>query len=512
MKQVIITVCLLSLLDVWSAARACGKQEDQGREPQTQSSVTDHHLAAGGKSFDYTATAGTLVILDDEGNPMANIGYVAYTRHVPKGGTQQRPVLFAFNGGPGSSSMLLHMGLLGPRRVLIADPGTAAPPGYKTVDNEFSLLDKTDVVMIDPVGTGFSHAVCDKKDRDFTNVDADVDSVTRFITQYLSDHNRWTSPKYLLGESYGTTRAAALVNYARAQHSLIFNGLVLVSMATDMELVSSGLPGNERPYPVFLPGFAAVAWYHHLVAGQPPDLVPFLAEVRRFAAGPFTAALLKGDALPDDERDAVAEQIHKYTGLSAEYVKAANLRVSEFAFAHELFKSRHQLVSRLDGRFLGLALDPLQKNADYDPALAAIDPIYSAALQDYLREDLKFGSGRNYQTTNAWIGDHWDFRHKPGGNLYGGSYESQPIVNSGVDLAQALVQEANLRVLVLSGYFDLGSPFTVAEYLVSHLGVPKEAAARVQIKYYEAGHMMYVNTPSLEKVKRDLDAFVDSTH
>lgn len=532
MKQLAIAICILIGVGVWHGARAddqhdakgsaalesCrtdgkgDKQERAGREPKAEASVTEHHLSAGGKSFDYTATAGTLVIRDDDGKPMANIGYVAYTRRDPKGGALQRPLMFAFNGGPGSSSMLLHMGLLGPKRALVADPGAAPPPAYKTIDNEFSMLDKADLVMIDPVGTGFSRAVCDKKEQDFTNVDADVDSINRFIVQYLSDHDRWTSPKYLIGESYGSTRAAALVNYARAHDSVTFNGVVLISMATDMELVATGLPGNERPYPAFLPGFAAVAWYHHLVAGQPPALVPFLEEVRRYAAGPFTAALLEGDALPDNERDAVAEQVHKYTGLSAEYIKAANLRVSEFAFAHELLKSQHKMVGRLDGRFVGLTLDPLQKNADYDPALAAVDPIYTAALQDYYRADLKFGSGQIYLTRNAWIGDHFQFRHTVIGNIYAASLGEQPMVNSGVDLAQALVQEANLRVLVLSGYFDLGSPFTVAEYMVSHLGVPKEAAARVEIKYYEAGHMMYVNTRALEKVKHDLDAFVDSTH
>jgi carboxypeptidase C (cathepsin A) len=362
--------------------------------------------------------------------------------------------------------------------------------------------------MIDPIGTGVSHAVCGGTDQEFWSVDADVDSVSRFIVQYLSAHNRWTSPKYIIGESYGTTRAAAVVDYLRANDGVTFNGVVFVSIATDMELIPMGPPRNELSYTVLLPSYAAVAWYHHKVADQPPALVPFLNEVRRYAAGPFTAALLKGDALSDEERDAVAEQVHKYTGLSVEYLEKVNLRVPVMAFAHEFLEGEHETVGRLDGRFVGPTLDPLQSAADYDPALGTINPVYSAAFQDYYHRELNFGIGQNYQVWNVVAGNNWNMAHKP----IDGSGDTQTVVNSGVDLAQALVQEPNLRVLVLSGYFDLGSPFMAAEYMVSHLGVPKEAASRVQIKYYEAGHMMYVNPPSLEKIKRDLDGFVEATH
>src|SRR5262249_4536273 len=247
-----------------------------------------------------------------------------------------------------------------------------------------------DVVMIDPVGTGLSRAVCDHKDEEFWSVDPDIDSVSRFIAQYVSDNNRWNSPKYLLGESYGTTRAAAIVDYLRSRRSLAFNGLVLVSVATDIEAIFAELPGNDRPYAVYLPGYAAVAWYHHLVSGQPAALEPFLTEVRRYAAGPFTAALLKGDALSDEERDAVAEQIHKYTGLSADYLKAANLRVPEIAFVHELLKAQRKTIGRLDGRFVGPTQDPLEKYADYDPQSAAISAPYTAPFPDYYPSHLHF--------------------------------------------------------------------------------------------------------------------------
>src|SRR5882762_7575248 len=305
-----------------------GEKKDQWmRLPKAESSVTQHRLGVGGK----------------------------------------RPLMFAFNGGPGSSSLWLHMGVLGPKRVVVSDPGPTPAGPYRTVDNEFGVLDKSDLVMIDPVGTGLSHAVCDHKDDEFWAVDPDIDSVSRFIAQYVSDNNRWTSPKYLLGESYGTTRGAAIVNYLRARRSFAFNGLILVSVATDIEAIFAELPGNDRPYSVYLPGYAAVAWYHHMLPNQPAALEPFLTEVRSYAMGPFTAALLKGDALPDAEREAVAEQVHEYTGLTVDYLKAANLRVSENAFAHELLKAKRKTIGRLDGRFVGETPDPLEKYTDYDP-------------------------------------------------------------------------------------------------------------------------------------------------
>ena len=526
MQKAAVAACLVSAAGLWSGAQAADrpgaagsalleacqidvkadKKDEWKREPKAESSVTQHHLAAGGKGFDYTATAGTLVIRDNDDKPMANIGYVAYTRRDAKD-PGQRPILFAFNGGPGSSSLWLHMGVLGPKRVLVSDPGPTPPAPFKTVDNEFGILDKADLVMIDPVGTGISRAVCDKKDEEFWGVDADIDSVSRFIAQYVSDNNRWTSPKYLLGESYGTTRAAAIVDYLRARRSLTFNGLVLVSVATDIEAIFAELPGNDRPYAAYLPGYAAVGWYHHMVPGQPAALEPFLTEVRRFAAGPFTAALLKGDALPDEERDAIAEQVHKYTGLSTDYVKAANLRISEIAFVHELLKAQRKTIGRLDGRYAGPTQDPLQKYADYDPQAAAISAAYTAAFQDYYHADLKFGQGRSYRATNFSIGEQWKWTHKPID-----APGEQPIVNSGVDLAHAMVQDANLKVLVLNGYYDLATPFSATEYMMSHLGLPPGTSSRIQMKYYEAGHMMYVNLPSLRKMKGDLDAFIDSTH
>jgi carboxypeptidase C (cathepsin A) len=479
------------------------KKEQWMRLPKAEASVTAHRLNVPGKSFDYTATAGTEIVRDDEDKPIASISYVAYTRRDVKDAAA-RPILFAFNGGPGSSSLWLHMGVLGPRRVLVSD-STPTPPGpYRTVDNEFGVLDHSDLVMIDPVGTGLSHAVCDHKDDEFWSVDPDIDSVSRFIAQYLSDNSRWTSPKYLLGESYGTTRAAAIVNDLRNRSSLAFNGLILVSVATDIEAVFAQLPGNDRPYAVYLPGYAAVAWYHHALPNQPASLEPFLTEVRNYAMGPFTTALLKGDALSDAEREEVAQKVHEYTGLPVQYLKDANLRVSENAFAHELLRARRLTVGRLDGRFTGPTPDPLAKETDYDPQSEAISAAYAAAFLDYYHGELKFGQGSTYHTTNFSIEGKWKWAHKT-------SLGEQALVNSGVDLADALFKDANLRVLVLNGYYDLATPFSATEYVMTHLGLTPSLAGRIEMKYYEAGHMMYVSPPSLAKMKRDMDAFIDAT-
>jgi carboxypeptidase C (cathepsin A) len=482
-----------------------GEKEPWKRAPKTEQSVTQHHVTLRGKSIDYTATAGVLVIRDDEDKPIANMGYVAYTKRDVKD-LAQRPIVFAFNGGPGSASLWLHMGALGPRRVVISDPEPSPAAPFRLIDNEFGVLDKADLVMIDPVGTGVSRAVCDKKDEDFWSVDPDVDSVSRLIAQYTSDNKRWDSPKYLLGESYGTTRGAAIVDYLRARRSLTFNGLILVSVATDIEALFAEIPGNDRPYAVYLPGYAAVAWYHKALPKQPAALAPFLDEVRSYALGPFNAALMKGDAMSDAERDAVAEQLHQYTGLSVEYLKAANLRVSENAFVHELLKAQHKTLGRLDARFTGPTQDPLQKFTDYDPQSSGISAAFTAAFMDYYHGDLGFGQGKTYRAVNEEVGTKWKWVHRPIG-----SETEQPFVNSGVDLTHSLVQDPNLRVLVLNGYFDLATPFSATEYVMSHLGLPPGLNARIKMQYYEAGHMMYVHPPSLQKMKRDLDSFIDAT-
>jgi carboxypeptidase C (cathepsin A) len=468
----------------------------EGKQPAAEQSVTKHQLLVDRTKIPYTATAGTLVVRDDQQKPIASIGYVYYERDGAERG--RRPLVFAFNGGPGSSSIWLHMGVLGPKRVVAVDAGVTPPPPYSVVDNAYGVLDVADLVMIDPVGTGISAAVGEKKDEDFWGVDPDIDSVGRFIAQFVGERGRWNSPKYLLGESYGTTRAAGVAHWLQ-QHAVALNGVVLVSVALDVEALFAEIPGNERPYPLFLPSFALTALRHGLVHSDVPRDA-FLAEVRDYARGPYLAALMRGDSLPAAERDAVAAKLSSYTGLSVDYLKAANLRVSENMFNHELLKSRRQTVARLDSRFTGVTLDPLVRDAEYDPQSTAISAAYAAAFNDWWREGLKFGAGRQYRPMNGEIYGKWKWSHQT-------DLGPQPFANTGVDLKLAMVENPGLRVLVLNGMYDLATPFSATEYMIDHLGLPPGFREHVTMKYYDAGHMMYVNPDALAQMKRDLDAF-----
>jgi carboxypeptidase C (cathepsin A) len=486
------------------ARKPGGEEAKKPEPPKPEQSVTQHSVTLGGKTIDYTATAGTLILRNDKDEPTAAMGYVAYTR---RGGDDagRRPVTFAYNGGPGSSSVWLHIGALGPRRIVTTDAGPTPPAPYRVVDNAYSILDKTDLVMIDPVGTGLSHAVGEAKDKDFWGVDPDIESVSRFIKQYVSDNNRWNSPKYLLGESYGTTRSAGVVEYLQTKENMAFNGVILISVAIDIEALFPW-PGNDKPYALLLPSFAAVAVYHHLLPHPPARLEPFLDEVRGFALGEYSAALLKGDALSDQEREAVAEKLHGYTGLSVDFIKKAKLRIRESQFTQELLREHHETVGRLDARFRGVSFDPLAEDSDYDPQMAAVSSAFTAAFLDYYHGELKFGQGKTYEILNFGIGPAWDFKHRLPGLPF-----PIPVPDTAIDLAHALGYNPHLRVLVLNGLYDLATPFLASESMIDHMLLEKELRSHLELKYYEAGHMMYVHEPSLRQMKADLAAFYDST-
>jgi carboxypeptidase C (cathepsin A) len=478
-----------------------------GEPPRAEQSVTQHSISIGGRSIRYDATAGTLLVRNERDEPTASIGYVAYVqRGAGDGGDAgRRPITFAYNGGPGSSSVWLHMGALGPRRIVTADAGPTLPPPYHVVDNAYSILDKTDLVMIDPVGTGLSHAVGEAKDKDFWGVDPDIESISRFITQYVSDNHRWSSPKYLLGESYGTTRAAGVVDYLQTRGNMAFNGVILLSVGIDFEAIFP-LPGNDKSYPLVLPSFAATAWYHHALPRRPARLEPFLDEVRGFATGEYASALMKGNALSDPEREAVAEKIHQYTGLSADFAKKANLRIRASQFTQELLRDKHVTLGRLDSRFAGTSFDLLGEDSDYDPLTAAIGAPFTAAFLDYLHSDLKFGQGRTYDILNEQVSTLWDFKHRVPGLPF-----PLPLPDTGYDLGHAMGYNPNLRVLALNGYYDLATPFLATEYMMSHLPIEKAQQSRIQMKYFEAGHMMYLHEPSLKQLKEAVAAFYDAT-
>ncbi len=333
--------------------------------PKPEQSVTEHTIKIGGAVLKYKATAGTLLIRNDDDEPIAAIEYVAYTKDGAE--AAQRPLTFAYNGGPGSSSLWLHMGALGPRRIVTTDAAPTPPPPYQVVDNQESILDSTDLVMIDPVGTGLSRAVGKAKDKDFWGVDQDIDSIARFVVQYVNDNGRWNSPKYLLGESYGTMRSAGLVDVLQSRWNMAFNGVVLISVFVDAK-TDITMAGNDLGYEMFVPSYAAIAWYHHLVA-DPPPLDAFLAQAREFAAGPYATALAKGDALPEAERKAVIATMSRLTGLSPSYLDKANLRVSEGEFTAELLREHSEIVGRLDARFTGVALDRLAQGGDRGSAI-----------------------------------------------------------------------------------------------------------------------------------------------
>ena len=513
LMTMVLAVATVVLASMARAQPPMDKPDDKGEgqskdgkdkeTPKPELSVTEHTITIGGKPIAYTATAGTLVLRDEKDQPAAQFGFTAY---VKKGVTdpRTRPVTFAYNGGPGSSSIWLHMGVLGPRRVAAADVGVTPPPPYALEDNDQSLLDVSDVVRIDPVGTGYSHAVGKKDDKDFWGTDPDIASVSQFIVQYVSDNSRWNSPKFILGESYGTTRSAGVVDYLWNEKGMAVNGVVLVSVALDLEAIFEW-PGNDRPYPLFLPTFAATAWYHKALPEQPATLEPFLTEVRQWSIGPYAAALAKGDSLSDAERDAVVAKLHQYTGLSEQYIRDANLRIRESQFTHELLRGKRETVGRLDSRFTGFTFDQLAEEAEYDPQSEAITAAYTAGFLDYYHRDLKFGRDKTYKVSGRVFGS-WDFKHNLGGARF-----PLPMANTGPDLAEAMGLNPHLHVLVLNGYYDLATPFFATELMFSHLGLSKDQRARIDMKYYEAGHMMYVHRASLEQMKKDVSAFI-TTH
>ncbi len=473
--------------------------------PREESSVTEHTIRIGGQTISYKATAATMILKDTSGAPIASIYYTAYTRNDTRD-LSQRPLSFIYNGGPGSASMWLHMGAFGPRRIATADTGYTPPAPYQLVDNEGSLIDVTDMVFIDPVGTGFSKPVGKGNGRMFWGVDEDSRSLTQFVYQYVTRNGRWNSPKYLIGESYGTTRSAVLVNRLQSQENMDFNGVVLISSVLDFETLNFA-PGHDISYVLYLPSYAATAAYHHAIP-QPANLAAFLDSARAWAMGPYEAALDKGSSLPAAERAAVLRQLSAYTGLSQEYLDKANLRVNLAQFNQELSRAKGMVSGRLDSRFQGPEFNLLSERSEYDPQSEAISSAYMTAINSYLRDDLKFPAGDQRYVGSGGV-QPWNWNREPAGGGRGGFFRNSPYVGS--DLANALVRNPNLRVEVENGYYDMATPFFATEYTMDHLGVNPELRSHVTLKYYEAGHMMYVHVPELMNLKKNIAAFIGST-
>jgi carboxypeptidase C (cathepsin A) len=465
-------------------------------------STTDHTIRIGGQTIAYKATASTTLLKNDKGDASGLLYSVAYTRSDVKD-LSSRPVSFLYNGGPGSATMWLHMGAFGPRRAHTVD-GTFTPPApYKLVDNTESLLDKTDLVFIDAMGTGYSHAVCKAQDKDFYGIDEDVEAFAQFIVTYLSRNDRWNSPKFLIGESYGTFRSAALGNYLQNHDTVHLNGICLISSVLDLATLTFA-PGDDRPYVFYLPSYAAVAWYHKVLKDRPADVPSFIEEARKYAQSEYAAALYKGGNLPAGEKAAVAKKLSYFTGLSEDYLMKADLRVSLGQFRVELQRSAGLTTGRIDARFTGYTYDLLEENAQGDPEGPAVGGAFTALINAYNHDELKFGRDKVYHNTNGG-GANWNWTRQPNGQRR--FFPGAPNVEG--DLAQAMITNPRLLVQVENGYFDFATPFFATEFTMEHLGLPEALQKNIKEDYYSAGHMMYLHDEDRVTLHNQIVAFID---
>lgn len=499
-----ILLCLFSVAALAAEPEQPEAESQAKPEPVEKQTVTEHSTRVGGKNVEYTVTAGTMLMKDKEDKPRALMGFTAYVAKDKD--LNKRPLIFAYNGGPGSASLWLHMGVLGPQRAVVTDAGFGTNGPFQRVANEYSIIDEADLVMIDPVGTGFSKPVGEATGEEFWGVDQDIKSVSEFIVKYITDNGRWASPKYVLGESYGGMRTGGVAYYLLAKHMVALNGVILVSPFMEMTTGFAGL-GIDLPHAMFLPTFAATARYHGALDPAPEDLEAFMQEVGDFALQEYAPALLMGSRLADADRSQLLAKLSRYTGLSEEYWDKANLRINEGRFNKELLREKGITVGRVDSRFVGNTINRIGENAVYDPMLSAIGPGYLAAFMDYYRNDLEVEDVGNY-TVFGNIFLQWDWSHAqpdvPGFKL--------PFPNTAIDLAFAMKQNPSMRVLVQQGYYDLATPHLATEYFVDHMDITEEQRKNINIAYYEAGHMMYIHEASLEKYKMDLAEFVQDSH
>lgn len=493
---------LLGLLYItWSVGHG---QTSNDTLPKAAVATTMQSVQIDGKTIYLTAQAGTFQVRDENNEPIALMGHTYYSKDA-KTRNNRRPIVFAFNGGPGSSSFWLHMGVLGPKRIVVNDPSSTPAAPYSLVNNNFSILDVADLVMIDPVGTGLSIPIGKAKFKDFWGVDQDIRSLSLFITQFLIAKNRMNSPKYLLGESYGTFRNAGLMNTLLSQ-GVAMNGVIMVSAVFDLRTLIFP-PGDDMPYIAHFPTYAATAWYHDKVADKPDDVYAFLDDVRNFTENEYVPALFKGDRLSASEKTAVAEELARYTGTSTDFWIKADLRVTASEFFAELLRDEGEIVGRLDSRFTGINQDLLSQDGSHDPQSSAISPAYIAGFLDYFYGSLKVDKNTTYSiTAGRREGFNWDWKHK--GNLRWGT---QAAINTGIDMAQALSRDPNMKVLILNGIYDIATVFYGVEHSIDHLGLKKEIKDNIIMEYYEAGHMMYTHLPSLKKFKKDVAGFILET-
>jgi carboxypeptidase C (cathepsin A) len=506
-------------------------------EPDPQAdSITQGSIDSGGQHISYTATAGTITVgatdtedaqLGVDGKPLpgsqlalsapkdpadappvAHMFYVAYFKTGAK--AEDRPVTFFYNGGPGSSTMWLHMGSLGPKYVETASDTHLPGAPYKLIDNPDCLLDVSDEVFIDMPGTGFGRLAGKDAGKAFWGVDQDADAFARFIVRFLAKYNRWNSPKFLFGESYGTTRSAVLANVLENEKNIDVNGVMLLGEILSYSTaggVGGRRPGMDLPYELALPSYAATAWYHKKLSPAPPELAPFLKQVEDFALGEYMHALAQGNALSDAEKQQVVEKLHEYTGLSVDYVTRANLRPDPGQFLQEFENEEGMLTGRYDTRFLGPTIDPLSERPEYDPQSAAISSAYFSLVNLYLSNDLKYGVGETYLPNALFDGTRWDMTRQGGGR-----YSTAAIgLNVSDDLADAMKTNPHLKVMVNDGYYDMATPFFAAQYEEEHLPIPQSLTKNIEYNWYESGHMAYVRDESRKQLHDRVAAFIKNS-
>lgn len=486
-----------------SLAPSVGEKTDKKSESRPEKekdaadkiSTTSHTMRLGDEVLKYTARAGTLVLRADDGTPRASFFFVSYTKDGVEPG--RRPVTFTFNGGPGSSSVWLHMGAFGPRRVVYADAmGNAAPPPYRHVENEYSVLDATDLVFIDPVTTGFSRAIPFEDAKKFHGVTADVEAMGEVIRLWTTRYERWSSPKFLAGESYGTTRAAGLAGWLHDQ-GYYLNGILLISSILNFgtALFDSG---NDQPYILFLPTYAATAWYHKRLPAdlQQQTVEQVVAEAERFALGEYTSALMKGDAITDPERKSTIEKLARFTGLSPRYIEQTNLRVDIDRFDKELLRDKRLVAGRLDSRLTGVDRDAAGEDTEQDPSYSAILGEYTAVLNDYVRRSLKFETDLPYEILTGKVRP-WSYDRN--NNRY---------LDVSETLRAAMAQNPHMKVFVANGYYDLATPFAATRYTFARMQLEGDLRKNVSMAYYAGGHMMYIDKEAHRKLRDDVVKFI----
>ena len=475
-----------------------GPQERPSPSPEEPPVITHHEIRVGGRVLRYTATAGMMPIKNRDGETEARMFFTAYT--LDDGGARgHRPLTFSFNGGPGSASVWLHMGAIGPKRVRMNPDGTMPAPPYELVDNEFTWLTQSDLVFIDPVGTGYSRAVRPELASKFFGLQGDIESVGEFIRMYLVRYERWTSPLFLAGESYGTTRASALSGYLIGR-GIAFNGIILISTIMNFETTDFAA-GNDLPYIMYLPSYAATAWYHKKLPAdlQSKSVQQIVSEVEQWAANDYALALGKGDRLIGQERQDVIAKLSRYTGLSQSFLDNANLRVSLSLFRKELLRNEKRSIGRLDARFKGYDANYATDSPDFDASEAAIRPPYTSTFNNYVRSELNYKSDLEYYILGGGITSPWNWGTNNG------------YVDTSVALRNALARNPYLKIFVAMGYYDMATPYFAVDYTLHHISLDPQLLRNFSTGYYEAGHMMYIDEKSLARMRSDIGKFMQDS-